>query len=478
MIQIKNSRLLRWQALMMVLMVVGYSGYYLCRSNFSVCLPSIRDELAGPEIKSARLQVLAALAVTAPATLDSASLSMRLLTMQEIENALALSRKRDQAKEQLGTVVFFGGLAYALGKFISGGIGDFLGGRRNFLAGMTGSILFTILFALGGTIPWFTFAWIANRLVQSLGWVGMVKISSRWYSFSTYGTVMGLISLSFFFGDAVSRLFMKILLDAEIGWHHIFYIAAGVLAVILLLNFFLLKETPRLIGEAEPHSNPLNVFGKEGEEARPPGLLDLLKPLLASWAFWLVCFLSLGMTLLRETMNTWTPTYFTEIGLSKPAAAGYSALVPFFGGISGILAGLLSDWLGRGGRATIIFFGMALVALGFMILGYVNFAGSTVGPVALMAFIAFMLLGPYSYLAGAISLDFGGKQGSATACGIIDGVGYLGGALAGYIANISVHYGWGGAFTLLAGVAGASSLGAVLYWVNQRRPAFSTKEIP
>ena len=45
--------------------------------------------------------------------------------------------------------------------------------------------------------------------------------------------------------------------------------------------------------------------------------------------------------------------------------------------------------------------------------------------------MAFLLIGPYSYLAGAISLDFGGKRGGATACGIIDGVGYLGGVLAG-----------------------------------------------
>ena len=48
--------------------------------------------------------------------------------------------------------------------------------------------------------------------------------------------------------------------------------------------------------------------------------------------------------------------------------------------------------------------------------------------------MAFLLIGPYSYLAGAISLDFGGKRGGATACGIIDGVGYLfGGVLAGNV---------------------------------------------
>jgi sugar phosphate permease len=73
------------------------------------------------------------------------------------------------------------------------------------LFGMAGSILFTILFAMAGGIPLFTLAWMSNRLVQSMGWAGMVKITSRWFSYSSYGTVMGIISLRLPFGDAASR---------------------------------------------------------------------------------------------------------------------------------------------------------------------------------------------------------------------------------------------------------------------------------
>jgi sugar phosphate permease len=84
--------------------------------------------------------------------------------------------------------------------------------------------------------------------------------------------------------------------------------------------------------------------------------------------------------------------------------------------------------------------------------------------------VALVLLGPYSYLAGAISLDFGGKHGSATAAGIIDGVGYLGGVMAGdSVARISIAFGWKGAFSFLAGVAGLSSVAALAYLLNQRR---------
>ena len=71
-------------------------------------------------------------------------------------------------------------------------------------------------------------------------------------------------------------------------------------------------------------------------------------------------------------------------------------------------------------------------------------------PTILVALVGFMLLGPYSYLAGAMSLDFGGKHGSATAAGIIDGFGYMAGWLSGdTVARIAVAFGWRSAFLCL-----------------------------
>jgi OPA family glycerol-3-phosphate transporter-like MFS transporter len=423
------ARVRTWQAITVTLMVLGYSGYYLCRSNFSVTLPL------------------------------------------QIEDLAARGMPAEEAKKQLGLIASWGVLAYAIGKFVSGGAADFMGGRRNFLLGMLGSVLFTIAFALGGALPLFTLAWIANRAVQSMGWVGMVKISARWFSFAQYGTVMGIISLSWLFGDAAARHFMGLLIDAGFGWRGVFLTAAGVLAALWLASLLFLRETPLEIGAEEPPASPTNLFGKQGEEPAPSGLGRLLAPLLTSPAFWFVCVLSLGTTLTRETFNTWTPTYFTEaLGLTKGEAARWSALFPFFGGVSVLLAGFLSDRLGRGGRAAIIFTGLLLTGGALLLLAGADPAGSRVVPIALIGLIAFLMIGPYSYLGGAISLDFGGKQGSGTAAGIIDGVGYLGGVLAGErMAAISSRYGWRGAFLVLAGVAALSCLAALFYLIQQRR---------
>jgi OPA family glycerol-3-phosphate transporter-like MFS transporter len=117
--------------------------------------------------------------------------------------------------------------------------------------------------------------------------------------------------------------------------------------------------------------------------------------------------------------------------------------------------------------------GLGLAAVALAILGLADFGGSRTWPVVLVALIGFLMIGPYSYLAGALALDFGGKKGSATASGIIDGVGYLGGIAAGEpVARLSVEYGWDGAFLRLAYIAGATSIAAALFLIDQcRQPA-------
>ena len=79
--------------------------------------------------------------------------------------------------------------------------------------------------------------------------------------------------------------------------------------------------------------------------------------------------------------------------------------------------------------------------------------GATV-PLLLTSTVSFALLGPYSFLTGVLSLDFGGKRGSSTAAGLADTAGYLGAILSGYgIGTIAEEHGWSGAFQALGTVA-------------------------
>jgi sugar phosphate permease len=313
----ERYKLTRWHYATISLLILGSSGYYFCRSDYSVALPLILAEQVGKGV---------------PANL---------------------------AQVRLGSIASLGVLAYAIGKFPSGTFADLFGGRRNFLGGMIGSILFTVLFMLAGGFPLFTLAWIGNRFVQSLGWAGLVKVTSHWFAYSTYWTVMGTLSLSYLFGDAISREAMSFLLASGFGWRGVFLAGAALLTCILLLNLIVLRETPAERGLPAPQTNPLNLYAQAGNSEFHAGVAELLRPLLASRTFWFVCALSLGTTLLRETFSLWTPTYFTQVvGLTIAQAASSSALFPLFGGLSVIVAGVISDRLGRGGRSQILFGGL------------------------------------------------------------------------------------------------------------------------
>jgi sugar phosphate permease len=408
------------------LLFCGYACYYFCRSDLSVAMPMLIEELKRNGVPA------------------------------------------DLAIVRLGTMTSFGVMAYAAGKFVLGALGDLWGGRRNFLVGLAGALFFTLLFTLGGGLPLFTFAWIGNRLVQSMGWAGLVKVCSQWFSYKSYGTVLGILSLSFLIGDAVAREWMGWLIVGGYGWRSLFYLAAIVSAIVLSGNLLLLKESRVALGFSQPVVNPINVFDQQ--TPTNGGMKALLMPFARNRGFWIVCFLSLCTTIVREAFNTWTPTYLHKfLSYTNGEAASMSAVFPALGAVSVVAAGVAGDRLGANGRSIVLFIGMVLTMAGLCLMAVLKSGPQGALPVVLIGLVALGLLGPYSYLAGAMALDFGGKQGGATSSALIDGIGYLGGILAGdSVARVSVHYGWSGVFIGLAAVSAASAGAAALLFVYQR----------
>jgi sugar phosphate permease len=422
-----TNRLRHEQTITVVLLFAGYAAYYFCRSDFSVAMPLLIEDLGRQGIRS------------------------------------------DYAIVRLGTISSLGVLAYALGKLFLTGLGDLWGGKRSFTIGLGGAIVFTLLFVSHGVLPIFTVAWIGNRLVQSIGWAGLIKVCSKWFGYSSYGTIVGILSLSFLVGDAAARGWMGSLMQHGYGWRALFYFAAAVSALVLLANVLFLRDSRGELGYPEPRVNPLNVFG--ALNSKPQGYWGLLQPLLCNRAFLIVCLLSLGCTIVRETFNTWTPVYLHDFfGYTPSYAASRSAIFPGVGAASVIFTGWLSDQLGVSGRSVVMFLGLAATASALLLLALLRGGVSdSKTPMALIGVVAFCLLGPYSYLAGAFALDFGGRHSAAASSGIIDGVGYLGGVLAGdSVARLAVAMGWRSVFVALAVVSTFSALAAGYLFTLQR----------
>jgi sugar phosphate permease len=190
-----------------------------------------------------------------------------------------------------------------------------------------------------------------------------------------------------------------------------------------------------------------------------------------SRTFAMVCLLSLGCTIVRETFGLWTPVYLRDFfGYSAASAASTSAIFPAVGAVSVLATGWLSDRMGPSGRSLVMFVCLIATVAPLLALTVLKAgAAATIWPVVLIGVVALFLLGPYSYLAGAFALDLGGSQAGAASSGLVDGVGYLGGVLAGDgIARLSVAYGWRGVFIALTAVTTLSAIAAGSLYFYQR----------
>ncbi len=198
-----QSRSLRLRQTATVLLLFGgYGALYFCRADLSVATPLLVDELG----------------------------------KHGVSHGDAIIR--------IGSIASFGVFAYALGKLFLGGLGDFWGGRVSFLIGLVGATGFTLMFASGLSLPLFTMAWIGNRLTQSLSWAGLIKVSSKWFDYSSYGMIIGILSISYLVGDAAARQWMGMLIAHGFGWRTLFYFAAAVVGLFLTVNFLFLRECP------------------------------------------------------------------------------------------------------------------------------------------------------------------------------------------------------------------------------------------
>jgi OPA family glycerol-3-phosphate transporter-like MFS transporter len=417
-----DSRRQTWQGITVASLFAGYAGFYICRSNLSVAAPLLTAPDAGWGLN----------------------------------------------KEHIGDVAALGLACYALGKITSGPFADRVGGRVMFLLSLFGSVVVTIglafapryagpQFGLASTllVP-LTLGWGLNRFVQSTGWGGLLLVVGRWFPPNRTATVMGLLSMSYLLGDAAAKWYLGRVLSAGANWEELFLTSATTLGLIGLIVFLTLRSSPSHVGLAELPAPPSSVDDSSESTWKK------YRPLLVNISFWFTCLLSGGLTLIRESFNFWTPTYFNEaVGLQPGAAAEWSSLFPLFGAIAALMAGCIADRFG--GRTSVVTIpslfglGMALAVIPFL-----PVAGNPGLAAAALSIVAVLLIMPYSFLAGAVAIRFGGRSGAATAANVIDTAGYLASVLSGsLIGRVANEFGWPAVFRVLAIVA-LLSLGIAL----------------
>ena len=211
---------------------------------------------------------------------------------------------------------------------------------------------------------------------------------------------------------------------------------------------------------------------KRGPREAAPVAVDLRAregggPLAATIAllkrpqFVVVCALSFTVTLMRESFNTWSVDFLISIQGGAPSlatAALQSTGFDLAGVISIVAAGYAYDRIDPRRRGWWMAGTLAVLAGVIAVLPHAAAARPVHGAV-LVGAIGLLVYGPYSLLAGALAVESGGAEQAATAAGIIDGAGYLAGALAGAaLGRVLDVGGYSLGFHILAGITAISAL--------------------
>lgn len=424
-----NQRLLRWRVSTFWVCLIGYVGYYICRGNLSAAFPLLEQEFG-------------------------------------------------YSNTQLGLIASLSEIAYAVGKFINGPLADRIGGRKIFLVGMAGAIFWNIVFALSSTLTAFIIVWCCCRYFLSMGWGGLTKTIGNWYPRNRNGTVMGLISVNFQFGGVAATLFAGTLVAMGVSWQGIFFYPALVLTLILIWSYLTSRATPAdvipgaIVSESEPGedgkptSKPqLANYGTEEQ----PSVRIILTTLLRMPIYRQLLVFSFLTTLLRSIFLFWTPKFLFDMGLSASAAILQSAIFPLLGVLGTLFIGWYTDHHARNGdRARMMWIMLSILVFCMAAIAFFS-AAETPNFTLILIFLGasgFFLLGPYSMSSGALTLDIAGARGAGTCTGIIDGMGYIGGAMAAFAAGaMSDYLGWPQVFAAMAFFALVSTISA---WLMSR----------
>ena len=342
------------------------------------------------------------------------------------------------------------GVCYAIGQFISGALGDRLGPRVALTAGMILSGIATLAFGIFPFVGVMVVALSLNGLFQATGWANACKVVSQWVGFRHRGRVMGIWMTCYIFGSMVANLAAGYVLGRS-GWREVFLVTGIVVIVIGIVQGIFLINRPEDRG-----------YGIERRASTTPRgsskggfMLMIRQP-----AVLLLGLTYTGLKFVRYSFFAWSPYYLaSKVGLAHDSAA-YVSNGFEVGGILGLLAG---GWFGdrffsdnRVRLALVALLGMIAAVLLYRV---VSAGGGVWGNLIGLGGIGFFLYIADSIVSGTAAQDIGGAESTASAAGIINGIGSTAQLFAGIVPIwLKNLWGWDAVFISFIVLAAFSCL--------------------
>uniref|UniRef100_A0A8C1KW10 Glucose-6-phosphate exchanger SLC37A1-like n=1 Tax=Cyprinus carpio TaxID=7962 RepID=A0A8C1KW10_CYPCA len=348
---------------------------------------------------------------------------------------------RNNYKQLLGAMDYSFLCAYAIGMYLSGIIGERLPIRLYLTVGMLTSGLFTCLFGLGyvydiHSLGFYVFVQVANGLVQTTGWPSVVTCIGNWFGKGRRGLIMGLWNSHTSVGNILGSLIAGYYVSSN--WGLSFIVPGVIIAAMGVICFLFLIELLRIrlsISQQVLHVTQVSPA------VCLQGVVEFSLCLLFA-------------KLVSYTFLFWLPLYITKAAhLDAKKAGDLSTLFDVGGIVGGILAGVISDKMGKRATTCAVMLLLAAPTLyGFSMISQFGL-GPTIG---MLLVCGGLVNGPYALITTAVSADLGthkSLKGNAralsTVTAIIDGTGSVGAAVGPLLAGLLSAQGWDQVFYML-----------------------------
>ncbi|SPT52409.1 Hexose phosphate transport protein [Actinomyces bovis] len=399
-------------------LIVGYGGFYLLRTNFKSAQPFLKEQIG-------------------------------------------------LSTSELGTIGFAFSLTYGFGGLLLGFFIDGKNTKRVVSALLIGSGILSILIgaalaAVNNPYGILILLWSLNGLFQAPGGPCCNSTMNRWTPRALRGRFIGWWNASHNLGAMAAGALA--LWGANTLFHGnvigMFIVPAIVAIPIGIWGFFYGKDDPCELGWERPETifeEPVAKADVVTEQVSKGRIL--YEYVLKNPAVWLLCIANVAAYCVRIGIDNWNVLYTHEVlGFSDYTAVNTTIALEM-GGLAGSLAwGFVSDKLG-GRRAITAAIGLGLVIVPILI--YSQATSETVVYAALF-FIGFLIFGPVT-LIGICVIGFAPKTATVVVNAVPRAFGYVFGdsmakVLLGRIADPKKHgvtvfghnlHGWGSTFTVL-----------------------------
>ena len=341
-------------------------------------------------------------------------------------------------------------IAYAVSKFLMGGLSDRSDARKFLTFGL---IISALIMIAAGFIPYPKDSGVTTAILfgltcltgwfSGMGWPPCGRVMSHWFStnersfkMSIWNTAhnIGSSGLAWLATIGGGSLIVALGYGAEDAWREAFIIPSIAALGVAIICWLFIRDTPESCGlpAIDKYRNDFSgAKAKKGEEDKIPFKTLFIDYVLKNKMLWFIGFANILVYLVRNGISDWLPIYLQEAhGIAKAVSKDLYAYHMLAAIPGTLIAGWLSSKFFQGRCAPVNVICMAVTAIGAFVYWQAGAIATILGVeyisvvIAALIITGFAVYGPVAMISiQAIAVV--PKNAAGTAAGFMGLLGYL-----------------------------------------------------